>query len=534
MDDGLKKITKIYEHLNYFDQYGGTFVLFITMTIVLILVVLYFQIIVNTQPIIDDWPNQRCKPHIMPFAGLITKPDGVSATEYTAQNFNYCMQNTLSSITGEALSPLTFFTNFLQKFADHIQTSIQSVRQMFDKVRTNFQNITEEIMGRLMNVMIPLIQIIISFRDLIGKAQGTLVAGLYTFIGSYNTLQASMGAIAQAIVSILISLAATIAVLWLVPFTWGAAAANTAIFVSIAIPMSIILAFMNNVLKVKTNLSIPTIKCFDKNTSIKMKDGTCKLICNIKTGDILWDNNYVTAIIKVVTTGSVMYSLHNIIVSDSHIVRYKNKWLPVCEHPDSIRLSHYNEPYLYCLNTSQKVIKINNILFTDWDELYEEQLSQILFHHVQGYNTEDIHNYLDYGFVGSTKIKLQNGSLVNIRNVNVNDVLENGDFVYGIVEIDGIKLIEQCLYDLGNSNVVEGYIPGLKNIADKWNIKKEKVLYNLLTTSGTFNVSGHTFQDYNGSINRYLQPSVLYNNYFIDEDNETYKNKNKNNSTYPL
>jgi hypothetical protein len=44
-----------------------------------------------------------------------------------------------------------------------------------------------------------------------------------------------LGAVAQFIISILIALAVIIVVLWIIPFTWGAAVANTVIFVALAI-----------------------------------------------------------------------------------------------------------------------------------------------------------------------------------------------------------------------------------------------------------------------------------------------------------
>ena len=158
----------------------------------------------------------------------------------------------MSNITGFSVQPLSYITNVLQSIANIIKKSIQQVRAMFDKVRTSMQSVSQEIMGRLMNIMIPLQEIIISFRDLVGKIQGTMTAGLFTLLGSYYTLKALMGAIAQFIISILIALAVMIAAFWSVPFTWGAAIANTAIFIAISIPMAIILAFMINVLKVKT------------------------------------------------------------------------------------------------------------------------------------------------------------------------------------------------------------------------------------------------------------------------------------------
>jgi hypothetical protein len=504
MDTNLNKIIKMYDKLNYFDQYGGSLVLFIIITLIILILISYFQTMINIQPVVDDWPNQRCKPNIIPFAGFITHPEGVTATQYTYQNFNYCIQNILSSITGDAVKPLTYLTNFLTSFADRIQNSIQSIREMFDKIRIYFQGVSQEIMGRLMNVMIPLMQIIISFRDLIGKIQGTMTAALFTLLGGFYTLQSLMGAIAQFIIIILIALATMIAVFWILPFTWGVAAANTVIFIAIAIPMAIILAFMIDVLKVSPSLKIPSVKCFDKNTLIEMNDGTLKKIQYIETCDVLLNNNIVTAKIKVTTEGSTMYLLNNIIVSDSHIVNYNGNWIPVSKHPKAFKLDSYNEPYLYCLNTTNKVIEINNLLFTDWDEIYDDNLNHILDKCLHTKNKHLIHRYLDCGFTKSTQVKTKNNNSVDIDKIKIDDILENGEKVYGIVEIDGSTLIQQFKYNLGENSFVEGYLPNLQNKSEI--IKnKHKKLYHILTNNKTFKIKNIIFQDYNAMIDRHLE-----------------------------
>lgn len=505
MDNKLDNIKKMYEKINYFDQYGGSVILFIIITIVVIVVMSYFHVMINIQPIINDWPNQRCKPNIIPIAGLITHPEDMSAGDYTLQNFNYCTQAILSNITGGAVQPLTFVTNMLTSVANSIQEAIQSIRSMFDKIRTLFQEISQEIMGRIMNVMIPLQQIIISFRDLIGKVQGSMTAALFTLLGSYYTLQSLMGAIAEFIIIILITLAAMIAIFWILPFTWGFAISNTIIFIAIAIPMAIILAFMVDVLQVNPSLGIPTVKCFDKNTLITMNDGTNKKIIDINVGDILSNNNVVTAKIKVAKEGSTMYSLNNVIVSDSHIIKYNNKWIPVSQHPSAIKYESYNEKYIYCLNTTEKVIEINGIIFTDWDEIYGDNLNKIVNNEIiQIVNKNYIHKYLDYGFTPSTKICLQNNVCIDINKVKINDILENGEKVYGIVEIDGSTLIGQFKYNLGENNFVEGYAPNLTFDKVKLENKKQK-LYHLLTNKKTFKINNIIIPDYNGAIDRFLE-----------------------------
>jgi hypothetical protein len=456
---------------------------------------------INAQPIIDDWTNQRCKPNIIPIAGFITHPDGISATDYTYQNFTYCTQNILASITGTAVEPLTFVTNLLNSMAQQVDGDIQSVRNMFDKVRTMFQDVVQEIMGRILNLTIPLQQIVIGTKDLLSKIQGTMTAGLYTLLGSYYTLKSLMGAIAQFIISILISLAVMIAIMWIIPFTWGAAVANTVIFIAIAIPMAIILAFMVDVLKVQTTLKIPSVKCFDENTLIDMNNGTKKRIVDIIVGDILSNNNEVTACIKVETKGSDIYKLNDVIVSDSHIVQYKDKWIRVSKHPEAIRMNSYDKPYLYCLNTSNKIININDCVFTDWDEIYDNNLKNI--------NVEEIHKFIDGGFSYHTKIQMKDGSYKEMGDIYIGDVLENGENVYGIVKINGTNVNEQYKYNLGKNLVIEGG-PNLvicepldsthKVVLDS----KHCHLYHLLTDTKTFNVGHIKFYDYNAAIDLFL------------------------------
>jgi len=525
--NGLNNIKQMYEKLTYFDQYGASVILLIIITIILIIVISYCFAMINAQPIIDDWANQRCKPQYLPIAGFITHPEGISATDYTTENFTYCTQNILSNITGTAVQPLTFVTETFQNVLENIKNSLNSTRAMFDKIRTFFQTMAQELMGRLMNIMIPLQQIIISFKDLMGKIQGTMTAGLFTLLGSYYTLKSMMGAIAQMIVTILIALAATIAVLWAVPFTWGFAAVNTGIFLAIAIPMAIILAFMSDILHIKA-LKIPKVKCFDKNTSIVMHDGSKKIIQSIAVGDVLANKNIVTGKMIVETEGSIMYELDNIIVSNSHIVKYLDKWIPVSKHPNAKKCLYYQEPYLYCLNTSSKTIVINNHLFSDWDEITDEDINNIRknSNHIF-YEKTDIHKFIDSGFTGSTEIKLQNGNTKRIQDICVGDILENGEDVYGVVEIDGTNLIGQYVYYLG-SKIIEGgpnlticdekiniwttinLVEKFDNSLEKYlNYKKQKdnidnKLYHLLTDKKTFTVNQIKFYDYNATIDLFL------------------------------
>jgi len=517
-DSGLQNLKKMYEKMTYFDQYGASVLLFIIITIILLILILYCYVKINAQSIIDDWPNQRCNLNILPFAGFISHPDGVSAIDYTSQNFAECTQTILSNMTGYMVEPLTFITNMINSVVNDIKNSLNSIRAMFDKVRTFFQAMAEEVMGRLMNIMIPLQQIIISFKDVIGKIQGTMTAGLFTLLGTYYTLKSLLGAIAQFIIIILIALAVLVAIFWILPFTWGVAIANTVIFIAIAIPLAIILAFMTDVLKVQTGKSIPSIKCFDENTLLSMNDKTQKKISEIIPGDLLNNDNLVTAIIKVETKGSKIYNLDGIMVSDSHIVQYKDKWIPVSQHPDASINENYNKPYLYCLNTSDKIINIKKYNFTDWDELYDNSIYEVKNNNIKKINNKkEIHKYLESGFDKNMELKLLNGEIKKICDISIGDILENGEKIYGTVEINGSST-EQYIYNLGKNTPIVGG-PNL-NVCDlkydftstisldennkyKKNILSGR-LYHLLTDKKTFNIENIKFYDYNASIDLFL------------------------------
>ena len=136
----IKKISKMYDNLTYFDQYGGSIFLLILITFVLFIICSYCFVMLNIEPIKNDWANQRCKPYNIPFAGLINKPDNMTAAEFTKNNFNYCVQTIVSQITGFHVEPLTFLINMLNKVFNFIKGIINAVREMFNKIRKYYLN----------------------------------------------------------------------------------------------------------------------------------------------------------------------------------------------------------------------------------------------------------------------------------------------------------------------------------------------------------------------------------------------------------
>jgi hypothetical protein len=174
-----------------------------------------------------------------------------------------------------------------------------------------------------------------------------------------------------------------------------------------------------------------------------------------------------------------MYTLNNIIVSENHLVKYNNIWIRVNVHPYAKEIT-YNKPFLYCLNTSNKVIELNGITFSDWDEIVNDKLS-ILYKQNQNIKIlENVHEYLDDGFEENTYIDI-NKTKIKINKIKIGDILDNGSIVYGLIEIDTGKLRK---YNKNNKQINR--------------------LYHLLTTDGNLQINSENVKDYNNLIDKFI------------------------------
>jgi Hint-domain len=541
------EVNKMYKNLSYFDLYGTSVFLFILLILIMFVVVSYSIVMKNIQPIKDNWAQERCNPKVLPFAGLINAPNGTSAGEYTHQNFTYCMQDILKSITGFATQPLSYITYSINLIFKEIASALTAIRSLLSNIRSNLANITQEIMGRILNVTVPIRKMLIAFNDMGQKVIGILTSGLYTSLGTYYALKAFLGALVQIIIIILVSSIAVIIGLWLT-FMWPAAIAGTILFVTVAIICAIVLVFLKNVLHVEGGFKIPHAPkkpkiCFDKNTMIKMIDGSMKKISEVNVGDKLWNYDgtskkeiFVTAKLKLNSKHTKMYNLGNITVSGTHRVKHDGKWIFVSKHPDRVTIQKYTEPVIYCLNTSSKEIIISDYVFSDWDEVTDEVFDVINDFVILNFpnkklQKEEIHKFFDRGFSEYTMIRLKDGSLKSIKSIQLGDVLKNGEKVYGLVEIyDGKNETQDLEKNRNMSTSSDSYVSScLENdelmsnssrsrsrsrssFDSNMEYSKDSKLYHLLTDKKTFHVGQILMRDYNSLIDCVLEKNKIWNN----------------------
>lgn len=519
----FKKINELYNKNGFLDKYGADIWIAVIICLVFFCITAYYYVLNNIEPIKSDWENQKCSPSVLPFAGLINKGPNETALEFTNKNFTGCIQTILANITGTAFQPVYYIMKNLTSDFSNSLDSVNSIRSMFDRARTTIKDFSSETMGRTLNITMPIVQMFISIKSMGAKMTGVLTASLFTLFGSYLTLKSLFLFIVELLMIILIALSAMIVVFLIISFipifgSWAipVAATNIAIMIAILIPTVFIQIFMSDVLSLSTR-SPPNIpSCFAGDTSIEMLHTNPKPIREIEVGDILKNGEIVTAVMQFSAHEQHLYNLAGVRVTGEHRVLHKTHgWLKVKQHPESILVKDFSEPFVYCLGTNTKTFMIGKQVYSDWDDI-DEHVTECLQEKCRNYkNTLQIHKYLDNGFTGGSLIELNDGSHIPIENIQVNSYLANGEKVLGCIKINALDINGLYEYTVNDSVIYGCNINICLEKTDNIKIKQvvkvdflqkrgEKYLYQLLTNTGKFKVNGLTVRDYNYGIDQYL------------------------------
>lgn len=267
--------------------------------------------------------------------------------------------------------------------------------------------------------------------------------------------------------------------------------------------------------------------CFGKNVQIKMNNGKMKAIYKIKPGDILENNNKVNGVMKCKLAGKSLYKLNETIVTSHHRILHDNKFIHAYMHPNAIKYNNtdYDDNFVYCLTTDSKTIKINEEIFTDWDELNEKDIINLKRKLENEFERETInttgqtiHKYIDSGFHPYTSINMQKGKSKYIKNIKCGDMLENGSKVTAVIKIDAADIpiykhsindvsifgTQNLVYNNDNNTKTTYYTEKERELYKPEKTESIKYLYHILTDKNEFNINKITFACYNKNLEIFL------------------------------
>jgi len=247
VDEKLERLKKqpIIERLNYLygdNTFSGRYGIDIIKVCVVIFIfmsaVTYFQIQNKLMDVKREWPEYRCRPDVMPFAGWINAPEGVSPMDYTKQNFMDCTANTTKGVFDRPMSMVYVIFNVIMGVFKNILEVIEKFRLLFNRMRDTKKNIFLAVFNRIQNVLIPIHNMLIKMVDFFEKIKGILATFLLTFVGALWSFYSLIGSIYELVIIILVIMVIVIIVLWYIPFVgWVLAIAAIAVFLTIAIPL---------------------------------------------------------------------------------------------------------------------------------------------------------------------------------------------------------------------------------------------------------------------------------------------------------
>ena len=249
--------------------------------------------------------------------------------------------------------------------------------------------------------------------------------------------------------------------------------------------------------------------CFSGETYVKMRNNKEKKIKEIKVGDELKGNNIVISIMELKSDINNMYIYDDIKVSGSHKVLEDNKWIEIKESKRSKKIEWNKEDNVYCLNTSKGKINIKNNIFKDFKETINMNLlNKYNKYYLNLLNNEIIKeveegkDYYQPGIIdiGENKIIMNNGEMKDIKEIEVNDILEGKNKVLG--KIKSKEIID--IYRIGKK-----YLSGKTVIKIKNNYKlveelegieyitsREEEMNHLIVEEGEYKIDGLIIKDY--------------------------------------
>jgi hypothetical protein len=372
-------------------SFSNALVFILLLILVFVTTVFGSQAVMDIKRIKEDWPNQRCTPLVMPFAGWF----GVSAKE----NFEFCMGKIF---TGHSQPYLGSITSIFGKFTALLQMIFQSMNSMRNTVATLggginviFQEFTERISMFFFRLRLSAIHL----KSLFMRMYALLFSVMYMGMSGITGMTS---------------------------FT------NTFLF-----------SFLDTFC-FPGETPIRVIREKGEVEVLPLRD--------VRIGDRLYPSmDRVTACFRFYARGQPMVRLGRIQVSTNHYVYEGGKRIRAEDHSDAVPLGPWeSEEPLYCLNTDTHHIPIDEYLFMDYDETpsADEETMRWVERQIQpplpspssspspSPSPSPPHAPTEYGMAVApeTMIRLSSGETLPAEKVALGDKLSTGATVVGVIQ----------------------------------------------------------------------------------------------------
>jgi len=337
----------------------------------------------NIEIIKANWKDNRCQPHIMPFAGFFGHD--------TVDNFQYCMSGIFTTHAQEITSPFTSVLTIFSEIIGKIFAVANSVRENIATMGGGIGVIFQDFTDRIMNFFFQLRLSAIRIKNLIGRMHAILFSVLFMGMSGIKA---------------------------------GINLSNTPLFQFLA-----------------SFCFVPETEVYVVNRG-KIPIADLRIGDVLSFADV---HSRVTAKFHFGTPGQPMVSLRGVHVSAQHYVLYEGEWIQSSEHPEAIPIGGARQS-LICLNTANHQIPIRDLIFRDYDETAAAgyKMMQAVDQRVNAIPLSPLVNFEYSPTMNPTmRIRMADGDLKEARHIAMNDRLSTGGRISGILHKE---VYEVCRY----------------------------------------------------------------------------------------
>lgn len=340
------------------------------VTLAAIIVGFYAYGMSHLNEIKENWVTYRCNPVYMPLAGAVGSD--------IVTNFTHCTMQSVQSYAGFVMDPIFNQFKALQDIFKYILNSIQFIRKKISGTTDAFLSITSSVFGKIHNTLGTVTQLFGRVRTIMYRIMSIFVVLIHiTKTGIDTGSSIDKGPIGE----------------------------------------------------------VGRFLCFDPKTSIQLYDRSIIPLCDVKVGDMLSGGQEVTSVMLFNGTETSMVQIDGVTVSGNHKVLHNKIWIRCENHPNAKKIDSI--PALLCLNTTSHTMQIGNNLFKDYEET--DDVKEFYEDVMEKYNqTTEVpslrYTYRATGFdVQTTNIRMEDGSIRNISDVDTNDTVAKGGRVLGFI-----------------------------------------------------------------------------------------------------
>ena len=252
------RIISMYENIGYLGMYSKDVLITILLFLITIVIVSYSSYQAVVSELRNNWNENKCNPIVIPFAGIIMPTPGQSTMDTTFENFNYCIQQDVSSIMSIVMMPLEFVLYLTINSLGSILNAIMAFIEFIAWLKAQVSEIFVELLQKIIRFIIPLVEMLVHMQDMLGKINGVLITALYTSMNIYNLTVSGIINIMTILINIIISFiviftAMMIVAIALIPtpaFAAGLAIYSSAVvmLLGVILPPIVLCILMHNIM----------------------------------------------------------------------------------------------------------------------------------------------------------------------------------------------------------------------------------------------------------------------------------------------